>query len=62
MCLRKYGYYETNENGTRRLAKICREMGVERFIHLSALGATTEPKKGHFVSKSEFLHSKVSLI
>lgn len=27
-------------------------------MHLSALGATTQPQKGHFVAKSQFLHSK----
>ncbi|CAI4227477.1 unnamed protein product [Auanema sp. JU1783] len=55
---KNYSYAETHEIGARRLAKICKEMGVERFIHLSALGATPEPEKGHFVGKSEFLRTK----
>ncbi|VDK65036.1 unnamed protein product, partial [Cylicostephanus goldi] len=33
-------------------------MGVERFIHMSALGATENPPKGHFVKQSQFLRSK----
>lgn len=54
----KYNYYDVNDTGARRLARICKEMGVEKFVHLSALGATTQPQKGHFVAKSQFLHSK----
>lgn len=50
-----------HEHGARRLAKICREMGVERFIHMSALGATVNPGKGHYVKQSNFLRSKVIL-
>lgn len=33
-------------------------MGVERFIHLSALGANPNPEKGFFVGRSEFLRTK----
>lgn len=33
-------------------------MGVERFIHLSALGANPNPDKGFFVGRSEFLRTK----
>lgn len=55
---KNYDYYEVHEHGARRLAKICREMGVERFIHMSALGATVNPGKGHYVKQSNFLRSK----
>ncbi|KJH41461.1 NAD dependent epimerase/dehydratase family protein [Dictyocaulus viviparus] len=55
---KKYGYYEVHQHGARRIARICREMGVERLIHLSALGATLNPGKGHYVKQSNFLRSK----
>ncbi|CAJ0930844.1 unnamed protein product, partial [Mesorhabditis belari] len=55
---KKYDYYETNERGVQRIARIAREMGVERFIHLSALGASPSPGRGHIVSESHFLKSK----
>ncbi|KAK6023942.1 NAD dependent epimerase/dehydratase family protein [Ostertagia ostertagi] len=55
---KNYDYYEVHEHGARRLARICREMGVERFIHMSALGATPNPGKGHYVKQSQFLRSK----
>jgi NADH dehydrogenase (ubiquinone) 1 alpha subcomplex subunit 9 len=53
-----FSMYDANEHGARRLARIAREMGVERFVHLSALNATTDPK-GTFIKKgSDFLKSK----
>ncbi|VDL75235.1 unnamed protein product [Nippostrongylus brasiliensis] len=55
---KNYDYYEVHERGARRLARLSREMGVERFIHMSALGATTNPGKGHYVKESNFLRSK----
>lgn len=53
-----YNYHDVHDTGARRLARICKEMGVEKFVHLSAMGATVDPPKGHFVGKSEFLRSK----
>ncbi|ETN71270.1 hypothetical protein RB195_009561 [Necator americanus] len=55
---KRYDYYEVHERGARRLARISREMGVDRFIHMSALGANVNPGKGHFVKESNFLKSK----
>ncbi|CAJ0579654.1 unnamed protein product, partial [Mesorhabditis spiculigera] len=55
---KNYDYYETHEKGARRLARISREMGVERFIHLSALGASPDPGRGNIVRESHFLRSK----
>jgi len=36
--------HDANAKGAAKLARICREMGVERFIHVSALGADPEHK------------------
>ncbi|KAE9420203.1 hypothetical protein Angca_005643, partial [Angiostrongylus cantonensis] len=55
---KNYDYYEVHQHGARRIARICREMGVERFVHVSALGATVNPGKGHYVKESNFLRSK----
>jgi hypothetical protein len=36
--------YDVNVDGAARLARISREMGVERFIHVSALNASHKPE------------------
>ncbi|RVE47389.1 hypothetical protein evm_007988 [Chilo suppressalis] len=41
---KNFKYKDVHVDGARRLARICREMGVERFIHLSYLNAEENPK------------------
>ncbi|VDD87058.1 unnamed protein product [Enterobius vermicularis] len=53
-----FSFADTHVDGARRLARIAREMGVERFIHLSALSASTNPPPGILKKGSEFLRTK----
>lgn len=55
---RNFSYYDVNVDGPRRLARISKECGVEKFIHFSALNASPNPQK-IFLKPSQFLISKV---
>jgi len=46
-----FGWHDTNVKLAHRIAKIAKEAGVERYIHMSALGASNR-------SPSRFLRSK----
>ncbi|XP_065217259.1 NADH dehydrogenase [ubiquinone] 1 alpha subcomplex subunit 9, mitochondrial [Planococcus citri] len=49
---------EVHIDGARRVARICREMGVKKLIHISAMGASPNPKKILVPGGSRFLKSK----
>lgn len=54
---KNYKHSDVHVDGARRLARIAREAGVEKFIHLSALNAS--PDQEEFIFKgSEFLKAK----
>jgi len=55
---RNFTYHEANAEGAARLARISKEMGVKRFIHLSAMNCDRD-HKGYLVKGgSKFLKSK----
>ncbi|CAH2063430.1 unnamed protein product, partial [Iphiclides podalirius] len=41
---KNFKYMDVHVEGPRRIARICREMGVDRFIHVSYLNAEENPK------------------
>jgi NADH dehydrogenase (ubiquinone) 1 alpha subcomplex subunit 9 len=55
---KNFKFQDVHVDGSRRLARICREMGVEKFIHLSALNATPNPEPILIDGGSKFLKSK----
>uniref|UniRef100_A0AC34QXT4 NAD-dependent epimerase/dehydratase domain-containing protein n=1 Tax=Panagrolaimus sp. JU765 TaxID=591449 RepID=A0AC34QXT4_9BILA len=58
MPTKNYDFYETHQHGPGRIARLAKEMGVERVIHVSALGATPNPRPVMLKEGSQFLKSK----
>lgn len=55
---KNFPFKEVHVEGARRLARIAREAGVEKFIHVSALNASPDPEPLVYEKGSEFLRSK----
>lgn len=55
---KNYSFEETHVRGAQRIARIAREMGVEKFIHVSALNADKNTPRTLFNKPSEFLRTK----
>lgn len=53
-----FNFTDVHVNGARRIAKVCREMGVERLIHVSSLNASPNPEPLILKEGSKFLKSK----
>ncbi|OQR78095.1 NADH dehydrogenase-like [Tropilaelaps mercedesae] len=52
-----FSFKDVHVDGARRVARLARECGVEKFIHFSALNVTEKPKK-MAVRATEFYSSK----
>lgn len=55
---KNFPFKEVHVDSARRIARIARECGVEKLIHLSALNATPEPESLIYKDGSKFLQSK----
>lgn len=55
---RNFKFNDVLVDGARRLARIAKESGVERFIHVSALNASENPERVILKDGSKFLKCK----
>jgi len=55
---KNFKFDDVHVDGARRLARIAREAGVDRFIHVSALNASPKPNPILLEDGSQFLRSK----
>lgn len=55
---KNFSFKDVHVDGARRLARIAREAGVEKFIHVSALNADPDPTPTVYEKGSDFLRSK----
>ncbi|XP_050313048.1 NADH dehydrogenase [ubiquinone] 1 alpha subcomplex subunit 9, mitochondrial [Anthonomus grandis grandis] len=55
---RNFSYNDVHVDGARRLARIAKESGVSRFIHVSALNVLGEPQEVFLKGGSRWLKSK----
>jgi len=55
---RNFKYSDVNVDGPERIARICKEMGVERLVHMSHVNARAEPERAFLSGGSEFLRTK----
>jgi len=55
---RNFSYQDVNVEGARTIARVCREMGVQRLVHMSHINAREEPERAFLPGGSRFLRSK----
>ena len=53
-----FSYEDVNITGPERLARICKEMGVQRFIHFSSINARQNPDSAFLQGGSAWLKTK----
>ena len=62
LVCRNFTFDGVNLEGAQRLARIARESGVEKFIHMSHLNAQPHPPSKYVKGGSKYLKSKVCQI
>jgi len=55
---RNYSFEDVNITGPQRIAKVCKEMGVQRLVHMSHVNAREEPEVAFLKGGSRFLSTK----
>jgi len=55
---RNFKYEDVNVVGPQTIARICREMGVKRLVHISHINAREKPEKAFLPGGSRFLSTK----
>jgi len=55
---RNFSFKDVNVTGPATIARICREMGVERLVHMSHVNARENPEKAFLPGGSRFLSTK----
>ena len=50
---RNFSFDDVHRDFPERLARICKELGVERLVHVSALGATLDHPSKYYRTKAE---------
>merc|ERR1712032_856015 len=55
---RNYSFEDVNITGPQRIAKVCKEMGVQRLVHMSHINAREEPEVAFLKGGSRFLATK----
>ena len=56
---RNYTFNDVHVKGAARIARIAKEMGVEKLVHVSHLNAAPSLKKIYVNEGSKYLRSKV---
>eukprot|EP00088_Acartia_fossae_P011053 TRINITY_DN1553_c0_g1_i1.p1 TRINITY_DN1553_c0_g1~~TRINITY_DN1553_c0_g1_i1.p1 ORF type:complete len:439 (-),score=115.43 TRINITY_DN1553_c0_g1_i1:325-1611(-) len=55
---KNFSYTDVNVKIPETIAKVCREMGVKRLVHMSHINARAEPERAFLKNGSEFLRTK----
>jgi len=55
---KNFKYEDVNIEGPATLARICKEAGVQRFVHMSHINAREQPAKAFLPGGSKFLKTK----
>ena len=55
---RNYSFEDVNITGPQRIARVCKEMGVQRLVHMSHINAREEPEVAFLKGGSRFLATK----